>query len=196
LVPAVLVLSVLTIGAGCGSNGAEEPPQGGDLPVTAQALAAVAAEHAGKPDSTRADDDLTEEFTGHAVGAELRYGSDGEYDGDSLALAVGHGLSPKERDCAGFGDRVSGCVAVDGGVLAWEKQVPEEDPGVVYLVVPKGNAVVLLYYAGPDITGDPRKLDMPISVDDLRAIAADPRVDITTSQAALDAGDKVSHWRD
>lgn len=172
----------------------ESPPQGGDLPTTPQALAAVVADHVGEPDSATADQDLAEEFTGRSVGAELRFDSDGEYDGDLVAIAVGSGAKPEVRDCAGFGDRVSGCAPVDGGVLAWEKQEPEEDPGVVYLVVPKGAATVLLHYAGPDITGDPRKLDLPISVDDLRAIAADPRVDVTTSQAALDAGEKLPHW--
>jgi hypothetical protein len=41
---------------------------------------------------------------------------------------------------------------------------------------------VLVTYAGPDITKDPRLLDLPISVDDLRAIAADPRLALPSSR--------------
>ena len=44
--------------------------------------------------------------------------------------------------------------------------------------------------------GDPRDLDLPIPVDHLLAIATDPRVDLTTSQAALDAGAGLDFWRD
>lgn len=183
--------------AGCGSAGVDEsPPEGGDLPTTPQALAAMVAEHVGQPDSATTDRDLPDELTGHAVGAELRFGSDGEYDGDSLSIAVGTGLKPGIRDCHGFHEWVAGCVAVTGGVLAWQEQEPEEDPGVVYLVVDKNGAEVVLTYAGPDITADPRGLDLPIDVEDLQAIAADARVDVTTSQAALDAGERLPHWHD
>ncbi len=37
---------------------------------------------------------------------------------------------------------------------------------------------------------------MPISTDDLFAIANDPRVDVTTSQEAVDAGADLPFWQD
>lgn len=172
------VACVVLLAAGCGSTGSEDPPRGGTLSSAERALVAAATDRAGKPDSANTEPNLGRVFTGRAVGVELRFDADGEYDGDLLTIAVGTGIVPADRDCAGFADRVAGCVEVDGGVLAWEKVEPEEDPGVVHLVLPKGETTVLVSYAGPDITGDPRRLDLPISVDDLRAIAADARVDL------------------
>ena len=170
--------------------------RGSPSPVTARALAAVAAEHTGEPASATRETDAAEEFKKGGVGTELRYGSNGEYDGDMLVVAVGTGLTEDHADCDAPPDGLDGCAQVDGGVLLWEEEAPEEDPGVVYLVSPKEKGTVLVFYAGPAITGDPRDLDLPIPVDHLLAIATDPRVDVTTSQAALDAGAGLDFWRD
>lgn len=78
----------------------------------------------------------------------------------------------------------------------WEDEEPEEDPGVVYVIVDKGDSSALLFYGGPAITGDPRELDLPISVETLFDIANDPRVDVTTSAEAVDAaGAGLSFWQ-
>ena len=69
-----------------------------------------------------------------------------------------------------------------------DAEAPEEDPGILTVVVEKGDRAVLVGYAGPTLTGDPRDLDMPISVDDLFAIAHDARTDVTTSAEAVEAG--------
>ena len=53
---------------------------------------------------------------------------------------------------------------------------------------------MVVYQSGFDITGDPRTLDMPISVDDMFAVATDARVDLTTSQSAIDAGEALTFW--
>ncbi len=66
--------------------------------------------------------------------------------------------------------------------------VPGEHPGVVYVFVSRGRTDVLLFSSGPAITGRPRQLDLPVPVDDMLAIAADPRVEVTTSEAAVEAG--------
>jgi hypothetical protein len=163
--------------SGCGSNGVED--QRGGPATTPQALAAVAAEYAGKPDSVSVSSgDYRREFTGSVLGAELRYRSDGEYDGDGLSVTVGTGWTKDASDCASLDLPSGDCVRTGNGLLAWEEVEPEEDPGLVLVVEPKGDAVVLVTYYGPDITGDPRRLDLPISVDDLQAIADDPRVDV------------------
>ena len=198
--PLTLSITFLTLAlTGCGTTTETSPPgspEGGDVPTTAQALAFVAAEHAGHPSATE-ENDAAEELDSKAVGTELRYGSDGEYDGDMLVVAVGQGMDKTVTDCgAETNEYLAGCVETDQGKLMWEDVAPESDPGVVFVVVDKGDTTALLFYAGPTITGDPRELDMPISTDDLFAIANDPRVDVTTSQEAVDAGADLPFWQD
>ena len=192
---------LLALGAsGCGDDTGSSPTgsePGGREPTTARALAYVAAEHAGMPASAAPESDAAEEFARGGVGTELRYGSDGEYDGDMLVVAAGTGLDAALIDCSSeHTDSLAGCVKTDQGVLMWEDEVPEEDPGVVYVLVDKGATAALVFYAGPAITGDPRELDMPISTEVLFAIANDARVDVTTSAEALEAGTELSFWRD
>ena len=197
VLPATLLVLALS---GCGDNtgaATTDAAAGGPEPTTARALAHVAAEHAGTPDSAVRESDAAEEFTSGGVGTELRYGSDGEYDGDMLVVAAGNGLDAALVDCeAEETQSLAGCVATDQGMLMWEDEAPEEDPGVVYVLVDKGETAALVFYAGPSITGDPRELDMPISTDVLFAIANDPRVDVTTSAEAADAGADLSYWQD
>ncbi|NHC24355.1 hypothetical protein G6553_14390 [Nocardioides sp. IC4_145] len=167
------------------------------MPTTARALAFVAAEHVGTPSSATEESDAAEELGSDAVGTELRYGSDGKYDGDMLVVAVGRGMDKTPSDCGvETSEYLAGCVETDQGMLMWEDVAPESDPGVVYVSVDKGDTTALLFYAGPPITGDPRELDMPVSTDDLFAIANDPRVDVTTSQEAVDAGAGLPFWHD
>ncbi|QBR91547.1 hypothetical protein [Nocardioides euryhalodurans] len=183
----------------CGSDtqASSAEGSGGDrVPVTARVLALVAAEHAGTPDSAERERDAAEELTSGGVGAELRYGSDGEYDGDLLVVAVGTGLDEAMVDCdAEATEFLAGCVRTDQGTLLWEAEAPEEDPGVVYVAVDKGESAALLFYAGPAITGDPRDLGMPISTETLFAIANDPRVDVTTPGETVDAAADLPFWR-
>lgn len=199
LLPSVcLVLVLAACGTDSGDPGGQSSgePAGGDEPTTPQALAAVAAEYTGTPSSADSEDDAAEEFAAGGVGTELRFGSDGEYDGDALTVAVGEGLDPSLTDCGSTtNEYLAGCVETDEGVLLWEAEAPEEDPGVVYVVVEKGDAAVLLFYSGPTISADPRELDLPISVETLFDIATDPRVDLTTSEAAIEAGADLPYWR-
>ena len=199
-VPFCLPVAVLTLGlSGCGdstSTSLTDAGVGGQERTTAQALAYVAAEYAGTPDSAVRESDAAEEFTPKGVGTELRYGSNGESDGDMLVVAVGHGLAPELSDCDDeVTDYLSGCMETEQGTLMWEDEEPEEDPGVVYVIVDKGDSSALLFYGGPDINGDPRELDLPISVETLFDIANDPRVDVTTSAEAVEAGAGLSFWQ-
>ena len=204
--PPALAVAVLTLGlpvalGGCGDSTRSTPADpggGGRAATTARALAAVAAEHAGTPDSAVEEDDAAAEFGPGAVGTELRYGSDGEYDGDMLVVAVGEGLDPSAFGCdSPETESLAGCVRTEEGTLLWEAATPEEDPGVVYVIVEKGErAAALMFYAGPAITGDPRELDMPISTDVLFAIAGDPRIDVTTDADTVAAGEDLPFWRE
>ncbi len=184
---ALWLVGVLLLGAvGCGQarTGVADPaPVGGDVPTTARALAAVMTDYTPKPSSGSSESDAAEEFKDGGVGAELRFpNADQQSDGDSLVLAVGTGLDKAFLDCDTVPDKPIGCAETHGGVLLWEKEAPEEDPGVVYVILPKEKGAVLMFYSGPKITKDPRELDLPITVDDLFDVAKDPRVDVTTSQ--------------
>src|SRR3712207_498530 len=78
----------------CGDSTRASPTDvgtGGRRLTTAAALAYVAAQHAEMPVSATRERDAAEEFTTGGVGTELRYGLDGEYDGDMLVVAVGKG---------------------------------------------------------------------------------------------------------
>src|SRR5690554_4039839 len=93
----ITLASSLLMLSGCGTTHEASPsgsPTGGDVPSTAQALAYVAAEHAGAPSSATTENDAAEEFASQAVGTELRFGSAGVDDGDALAIAVGKGWDP------------------------------------------------------------------------------------------------------
>jgi hypothetical protein len=193
---AVLVVAVSGCGTDAGTAGADAD-RGGSVETTARALAHVAAEHAGTPDSAVQERDAAEEFTAGGVGTELRYGSGGEYDGDMLVVAVGKGLDAALMDCEGEATQaLAGCATTNEGVLMWEDEAPEEDPGVVYVLVDKGDSTAMIFYSGPSITADPRGLEMPISTEVLFAIANDPRVDVTTSVEAVRAGDDLPFWQD
>lgn len=196
LLPALLLAAPAL--AACGTSTAAGPSgatqEAGDVPTTARALAAIAAEYAGEPSHASRTEDG--ELGAGSVATELRYGSDGEYDGDMLLVAVATDLDPTFRTCTEEVAGRGGCEEVgDGATLIWEDMAPEEDPGVVYLALPKEDATVLVVLAGPDITADPRELDLAISVDDMLAIAEDPRVDLTTTQEAIDAGLALVSWR-
>ncbi len=96
---------------------------------------------------------------------------------------VGTGLPMSQFACddADIQD-LTGCDRADGGSLLWQKQEPEEDAGFIYAAISRGDTTVVVYQAGPTVNGDPRDKDMPISIEDMFAIANDPRVDLTTSQ--------------
>jgi len=198
---AAALLAVVLL-ASCGENAgtpADDAAQGGEAPTTARALAAIAAERVGEPDSATSSRDLDELYKQEAVGSELRFGADGEYDGDQFEVRVGIGFQLFEPDCdsASIQDnpRLGGCEEVGGGMLLlWEVSEPESDPGAVYVVLSKGAATVLVSQSGPTIDADPRRLDMPISVDDMVAVARDERVALTTSQEAIDAGEALNYW--
>src|SRR6188768_647673 len=109
-----LPVTLLTLAVtGCGTATETSPPEspdGGGVPTTAQALAFVAAEHVGTPSSATRENDAAEEFDSRGVGTELRFGSEGEHDGDMLVVAVGRGLDKTVTECeAETNDYLAGC---------------------------------------------------------------------------------------
>jgi hypothetical protein len=195
LLPAVLLLAALSACGDRGEDASTSAPETGDVPTTPRALAWIATQTLPEPDRASATDDF-DELGRDAVGMDLRYGSDGEDDGDLLALGVSDRLPRDLVDCETNG-YLSGCVTTDDGVvLQWEEQVPEEDPGTIIVVVPREDGAAVLFQSGQPITGDPRELDLRVSVADMVAIGQDPRVGPTTTQEAVDGGEDLPFWVD
>lgn len=198
---ALVPLLLLTAPACGDDSGTTTVParEAGAEPITARALAAVVeerlADQVGEATSARPELDGPRAVGG--VGAALRFAAEDEPSRPAVSVSVGPKASAAEFTCVRLRqDFYDGCVATGGGVLFWQKETPEEDPGVVYVVLRKGASTVLLFQSGPLVTGDPRRLDLRISVKDMFAIARDPRVDVTTSAETIRAGEDLERWTD
>ena len=189
------LLSVTVLVAGCGRDG-EGGLSGGDEPTTPASLAYVAAQYVGEPDSADVGSNVGGAFRRAPLQVELRFGSSGEDDGDAVQVAVGRGFDKRFNNCARLKGRVSGCENVPDGFWYWGEEEPEEDPGGVFVVHRKGPVTAVVAYYGPAIKGDPREQQLPIEVGTLIDLAADPRVDITTTEGAVEAGAEAPYWRD
>ncbi|QIK67202.1 hypothetical protein G7072_13370 [Nocardioides sp. HDW12B] len=193
---APLAAALLVVGAlaGCGEQSSPDPTgAAGDVPVTPQALAWVVSEQLGAPGSAEGTDQLRDLGEG-TVATSVRFGS--ARRGHSLVLGVSPDAPTGYLDCSSGENFFDDCQEVaDGVTLAWQEEEPEEDPGVVYLFATKGDTTVAVYQSSTPITGDPREVDLPVSVEAMVELAQDPRVDLTTSQEAVDAGASLDFWR-
>lgn len=121
LLAAVLVVTALT---GCGeqsSGGSSESPAG-DEPVTPEALAWVAAEQLGTPDSAEASRELRD-LGEDTAAASVRFGS--ARRGHSLVVGVSPGSPSGYLDCSSGEGFFDDCHEVaDGVTLAWQEEEP------------------------------------------------------------------------
>lgn len=186
----VLVGALAVLGAGCDDDPASSGAAG-DVPITASGLAYVAADHVGRPDTADVDDlDWFDAFADDAVAVDLRYHPTRYDPGDSVTVTLGRLRVPELLDCdATVGQYTQGCEETPDGTLRWNLYDPEEDPGGVFVLVPKSaGQTVLVTYHGPHLKKDPRTLDLPVPVDTVFDIANDPRIDVTTSERVEDNG--------
>ena len=191
-----LVVAATMLLSACGQQQeARSRVAGGDEPATPAALAYVATEYVGEPDSAGEGSNVAEAFRQEPVQAELRFMSTGEYDGDAVQVVVGRGLREPVTSCAQLREEVSGCEDLKDGFWFWGEEEPEEDPGAVFVLQQKESATVIVAYYGPVIKGDPRDQNLPIKVETLIDLAADPRVDLTTTNDAVEEGAKAAYWR-
>jgi hypothetical protein len=159
------------------------------VPITSRAVAAVVLDHVKRPSGqgpTYVDDRWAHpHFT---FGADLRYHATGEYDGDLLEATV----EPFHRiRCPQF----ETCRHLAHGVLlSWRKVEPEEDSGDIQVQVRNARSLVTVFYAGADITRDPRHMHLEFPVHQLVSIARDPRLRLMTTRAAVRAGARVHPW--
>lgn len=194
--PLIALCTTALLLAGCGEEtvadptGAHTDPVAGDEPITARAVAAVALEHVPTNTSSR-----TAASEDGVVGAEFRYGTDGEYDGDMLVVGVAKARMAR-MVCRGM----EGCERqdVEGGelVVAWQEVTPEADPGVVTVAMVRDDEVVVAFYQGTTIEGDPRDQDLSVPVGDMEAVVRDQRISLTTSAEVIELGERLEGFQD
>ena len=87
---------------------------------------------------------------------------------------------------------------MDGGrlVITWQYVEPEEDPGIVVVSMRRPDEDVIVYYAGDNIEGDPRELDLSIPVEDMTAVVQDQRISLTTSAEVIELGENLDDFED
>lgn len=145
-------------------------------PITPEAVEAIAREHL--PEPVKAEE---AEYDGSdprgSVGARLSYAD------QHVDVVVGPPHAPDDFDTASACVDVVECAAlgtdVDGGTLTltWQEEVPEEDPGIIVLLMERKGEFSLVRWGGDIVvTGDPRDLDLDVSVDDAAALLEDARL--------------------
>ena len=148
--------------AGCAQQPGDPPARDDDVPITPAALAFIAADHVGEPDYAT-DLQLVPGLRSRPRRGNLRFGADGQYDGDAVAVVVGR-ATDGITTCADVSRYIDGCEELQDGLWYWGEETPEEDPGGVFVVKRKGTVTVRVAYYGDAITGDPREQDPPVDV--------------------------------
>ena len=161
----VLAAAVLV---GCTDDRAEVEPG----PATADKVEAIARDHLPEP-SSAAPAELDGSDPRKSVGARLDYGA------EHVDVVVG----PAGRDPLAQACEVSECdqieTHVDGATLTltWQEQVPEEDPGIIVLLLERREEFSLVRWGGDiAVTDDPRELDLDVAVDEAVALLEDDRL--------------------
>ena len=195
----VLALALLlALSAGCGSE--SNPPHGlspdePKVPVTERAIAAIMLDHLPQDTTNRQGQYIYTTSPGDEIGAELRYrGGPGE-DGDLVRVTL-------TRGNPGFGCEPTRCAEletdVEGAVLQlrWDTGAPEQEPGVVGVMLQRADEYAYVLQSGPMISRDPRELDLPVSIEDMVAVAEDAWMRLDTSAEAVRAGEDLEDWND
>lgn len=195
LLAAASVVAAVGIGAVVVDRTADDPTsvgQSGRVDATGGALAAVALEHAGvRPDRIEALTEADLRYGRGTVGADIRLSPAEGEDGDLLRVTATPGRAPADL-CAD----TDHCARTESrrGELAvsWSLQVPEEDPGVIRVVLQTDDAWHMAYYSGVVIDRDPREIEhLPVSVETMTAIVTDDRFGLRTTPEAVAAGDAL-----
>ncbi|CUR56589.1 exported hypothetical protein [metagenome] len=169
---ATALLAVVPLAlAGCGADAGPREPA---ADLSPDGIAAVVADHVERtPTRVEPWEVMTRELEVEAPGAFLVYRR-----GMSLRVAVAPTTdSPLVCGDESFFDE---CVDLDHDghrlVLAWQELEPEEDPGIVYVIDRRDGEDVIADYSGVSITGDPRGLDLGITLEQMAEIVTDERL--------------------
>ena len=167
-----------------------ETPIDGDVRITPAAIAAIMKEHLdlGEPDRVLENRSYKRELGSDSRAAWVWYAD--------VSVVVGVAATSDDSTACTEHSSYGECVddSIDGHdvTLAWQEAVPEEDAGYV-LVIDRRDGEEVTVYVSPatEVTGDPRNLDIGVPLADLAALATDPRLSLTTSQAVIDLGADV-----
>lgn len=188
------VLAVLVLLTGCGTAQRPTLPAGSErVPITPRAIAAVMLNHLPDDTTTREGNYPDESDPAEQLGAELRYNGGPGEDGDLVRATVTPGVpdsSCEPSRCVELATEVEGATLE----LHWDVGDPEQEPGVVGVLLQRADEYTYLYQGGPLVTGDPRDLDLSVTVDDMVAIAEDPWLRLRTSPEAIKAGEDLDDW--
>ncbi|CUR57598.1 exported hypothetical protein [metagenome] len=195
----VATLAGVLVVAGCASPDSDPsadhtlPPSSERVPLSFRAVGAIAVAHLPEASSVEATYQEPREIRAGRIAADLRLRPGPAEDGELVRVMIAPRFPAlrctKVMPCADLPS--SGGAAVQ---LAWEREAPEEDPGYVVVRVSRPHEVAFVLYAGPAITGDPRKLELPVSIDRLVALATDPWLRLRTAPEAITAGDELTDW--
>ena len=161
---------------------------GGPADLTPRAVAAVMLDHLSNDTSTREAALVDETSPDGLVGAEVLV--------PRRRPGLGH-ITSRSASSVGVDPGCDGAQCVDlgeGTALSWQKVQVESDPGIVLIRHQRGDELVTVLFSGPDITGDPREMDLDPDVEKLIEIARDPRLELTTTKAVVAAGERVDDW--
>lgn len=148
----------------------------GNQPATPEALAAITLQRVHVEPEAFEGGDLY--FEQDEVGTVLLWGED-----HSLEVKAG----PVDDDLLSTWcqDGMSGCVEVKAetgaATVAWDLATDDGTPGQLMVSHTSGGEERRAAYVGEKITGDPRKLDLEVNVDDLVALVTDPRLGTKTT---------------
>ena len=164
------LLLVALATTGC-SGGSAEVTAG---PLTTGKVVAIAADHLDDPTSTD-DAEIDGSDPRRSLGARLRY-DDQHVDvvvGPPREVAAAEACRDSTVECAELATSVDGASLT----LAWQLLTPEEDPGIVVLLLEREDEFSLVRWGGDvEVTDDPRELDLAVSVDDATALLEDGRL--------------------
>lgn len=193
---AALAAGALLVTSGCGEQ-TSDPADG--VAATPRAIAAVVDEVVPLA-ANRYRGDFSAYGHPEQIEAEVDFGVDPEGTESGAALTVRAGIArladlpERDRrflDCATAGE-YGGCTeeSVGGGtlLLVWADGSFESDPGYVAYRYVHDGLVVSAAVSGPFIDRDPRAMDLGVELDDLRAVALDPRLTFAMDAETLAAG--------
>ncbi|WP_406031553.1 hypothetical protein OG801_23085 [Nocardioides sp. NBC_00163] len=148
----------------------------GNQPATPEAIAAITLQRVPvQPEAFEGGDVYFEQ---DEVGTVLLWGAD-------HSLEVKAGAVDDDLLSTWCHDGMSGCVemkaATGTSTVAWDLATDDGTPGQLMVSHASGGVERRAAYVGEKITGDPRKLDLEVSVDDLVALVTDPRLGTKTT---------------
>jgi hypothetical protein len=188
--------------AACGeSTEPPEPGADGRVDATPRALAAVVIDHVDPGEPRRTTGHWSDPADPLAIEAQVDYGEDPEGGGPGPTRTVRVDVSSteafEERDRSWFRCRPrlesGGCEEqeIDGTTVLyrWFPGTPEEEGGSYsWLVVRDDEVVTVAYDRSGLFRSDPRRLDLLVEPEDLRAAAVDTAMSLRTTPEAYAAG--------